>query len=314
MSYTTIIKDEIALTNKEYSKPELIAELSGFIRNNATIKNKKVYLTTENINITRRISNFLNILFNITTEVTTIENLNFSKKELYQITIDEKVEEILKDIGYYNDKNKYLESPPDYILDDNETIRAYLKGTFLCTGSINDPKTSRYHMELLITKPKEAIFVQKLLNTYDLNAKILNREKGYMIYIKEAEKISDFIKIVDAVKAVLYYENIRVYRDEKNIANRLNNCEQANTDKIIANATKQLDDIKLLEETASLTLLDDKCMQVVEYRKKYPESSLKELAEIISEGTGKKLSKSGLNHRLKKIKDIAQRIRKNQKS
>ena len=81
MSYTTIIKDEIALTNKEYSKPELIAELSGFIRNNATIKNKKVYLTTENINITRRISNFLNILFNITTEVTTIENLNFSKKE-----------------------------------------------------------------------------------------------------------------------------------------------------------------------------------------------------------------------------------------
>ena len=169
-------------------------------------------------------------------------------------------------------------------------------------------------MELLITKPKEAIFVQKLLNTYDLNAKILNREKGYMIYIKEAEKISDFIKIVDAVKAVLYYENIRVYRDEKNIANRLNNCEQANTDKIIANATKQLDDIKLLEETASLTLLDDKCMQVVEYRKKYPESSLKELAEIISEGTGKKLSKSGLNHRLKKIKDIAQRIRKNQKS
>ena len=314
MSYTTIIKDEIALTNKDYSKPELIAEISGFIRNNATIKNKKVYLTTENINITRRISNFLNILFNINTEVTTIENLNFSKKELYQITIKDKVEEILKDIGYYNENNKYLESPPDYILDDNETIRAYLKGTFLCTGSINDPKTSRYHMELLITKPKEAIFVQKLLNTYDLNAKILNREKGYMIYIKEADKISDFIKIVDAVKAVLYYENIRVYRDEKNIANRLNNCEQANTDKIIANATKQLDDIKLLEETASLTLLDDKCMQVVEYRKKYPESSLKELAEIISEGTGKKLSKSGLNHRLKKIKDIAERIRKNQKS
>ena len=314
MSYTTTIKDEIALTNKDYTKPELIAELSGFIRNNATIKNNKIYLTTENINITRRISNFINILFNINTDVTTIENLNFSKKELYQITIEDNVNDILKDIGYYNNNNKYLENPPDYILDDNETIKAYLKGTFLCTGSINDPKTSRYHMELLIAKPKEAIFVQKLLNTYDLNAKILNREKGYMIYIKEADKISDFIKIVDAVKAVLYYENIRVYRDEKNIANRLNNCEQANTDKIIANATKQLDDIKLIEDTASLTLLDDKCLEAVEYRKAYPETSLKELAEIISEETGKKLSKSGLNHRLRKIKDLADRIRKNQKS
>ena len=299
MSYTTTIKDEIALTTKEYSHPEIIAELSGFIRNNATIKNKQIFLTTENINITRRISNFLNKLYNINTDVTIIENLNFSKKELYQITIKEKVEEILKNIGYYDENNKYLDNPPGYILDDNETIRAYLKGTFLCTGSINDPKTSRYHMELLITKPKEAVFVQKLLNTYELNAKILNREKGYMIYIKEADKISDFIKIIDAVKAVLYYENIRVYRDEKNIANRLNNCEQANIDKVIANATKQL---------------DDKCMQVVEYRKKYPESSLKELAEIISNETGKKITKSGLNHRLRKIKELAERVRKNQNS
>ena len=314
MSYTTTIKDEIALTTKEYSHPEIIAELSGFIRNNATIKNKQIFLTTENINITRRISDFLNKLYNINTDVTIIENLNFSKKELYQITIKEKVEEILKNIGYYDENNKYLDNPPGYILDDNETIRAYLKGTFLCTGSINDPKTSRYHMELLITKPKEAVFVQKLLNTYELNAKILNREKGYMIYIKEADKISDFIKIIDAVKAVLYYENIRVYRDEKNIANRLNNCEQANIDKVIANATKQLDDIKLLEDTASLTLLDDKCMQVVEYRKKYPESSLKELAEIISNETGKKITKSGLNHRLRKIKELAERVRKNQNS
>ena len=314
MSYTTTIKNEIALTTKEYSQPEIIAELSGFIRNNATIKRKKIYLTTENLNITKRISEFLKLLYEIKTNITVIENLNFSKKDLYQITIDNKVDELLTDIGYYDDKHKYLENPPSYILDDNETIKAYLKGAFLCTGSINDPKTSRYHMELLITKPKEAIFIQKLLNSFDLNAKILSRDKGYMIYIKEADKISDFIKIVDAVSAVLYYENIRVYRDEKNIANRLNNCEQANTDKVIATATKQLEDIKLIEETASMSLLDDKCTQTVKYRKKYPEVSLKELAEIISKETNNKITKSGLNHRLRKITDLAERLRKNQKS
>ena len=168
-------------------------------------------------------------------------------------------------------------------------------------------------MELVIKMPDEAVFIQKLLNTFDLNAKILNRDKNYMIYIKEAEKISDFIKIIDATKAVLYYEDIRVYRDEKNITNRLNNCEQANIEKVISNANKELEDIKLLEETDTLSLLDEKVLIAVKYRKKYPESSLKDLAEIISKDTKSKITKSGLNHRLRKMKDLAKRIRKNLK-
>ena len=134
-----------------------------------------------------------------------------------------------------------------------------------------------------------------------------------MIYIKEADKISDFIKILDATKAVLYYENIRVYRDEKNMTNRLNNCEQANIDKIISTATRQLDDIKVLEDTASISLLDDKCQELVRYRKEYPEASLQELANIISNDTKKKITKSGLNHRFRKITDLAEKIKKNLK-
>ena len=313
MSYTTTIKNEIALSTENYEEPELIAELSGFIRNNANINKEKIIITTENNNIINRLTNFINILFNVEINVDTIENLNFSKNDLYQMTIIDKKNEMLKRLGVLNDKNKFLKNPPSYILDDMEEIKAYLRGVFLTSGSINDPKTSRYHMELLITEPSEAVFIQKLLNTYDLNAKILNRDKGYMIYLKEAEKISDFIKILGANQAVLYYEDIRIYRDEKNLTNRLNNCEQANTDKIIETASKQLKDIELLEETASLSLLDDKCLIVVEYRKKYPESSLKELAEIISEDTNKKITKSGLNHRLRKITDLATRIRKNLK-
>jgi hypothetical protein len=164
-------------------------------------------------------------------------------------------------------------------------------------------------MELLIDKPEEAVFVQKLLNIFDLNAKILNRDKGYMIYIKEAERISDFLKIVGATKAVLYFEDIRIYHDKKNHTNRLNNCEQANTDKIVATAQAQLKNIEILEKNLATQLLDDKTKEALEYRKKYPETSLKELSEIISMETGNKITKSGLNHRFRKINDLAQKLK-----
>ena len=165
-------------------------------------------------------------------------------------------------------------------------------------------------MELLIQQPEEAVFVQKLLNLFDLNAKILARDKGYMIYIKEAEKISDFIKILGANKAVLYFEDVRIYRDQKNQTNRLNNCEQANIDKVIQTATTQLEQIKIIEENDGIMLLDDKTKDALEYRKKYPEASLKELAEIISLETNKSITKSGLNHRLRKIKELAENLEK----
>ena len=232
------------------------------------------------------------------------------QKNLYQISISQKTSLILQDLAYLDNNGTYIETPPTYIVGANEELRAYLRGVFLCTGSINDPKTSRYHMELLISKPNEAVFIQKLLNVFDLNAKILNREKGYMIYIKEAEKISDYIRILGASQAVLYFENARIYREKKNQTNRLNNCEQANMDKIFATAQQQLEQIALIEETGSIELLDDRTKVALEFRKKYPESSLKELSEIISVETGKPITKSGLNHRYRKIRDLAIQLEK----
>lgn len=132
-----------------------------------------------------------------------------------------------------------------------------------------------------------------------------------MIYLKEAEKISDYIKILGANNAVMYFENVRIYREQKNQTNRLNNCEQANIDRVVATATSQLDQIRIIEETASLDLLDDKTKETLDYRKKYPEASLKELSEIISLETSKPITKSGLNHRLRKIKELADNLSKN---
>ena len=130
-----------------------------------------------------------------------------------------------------------------------------------------------------------------------------------MVYIKEAEKISDFLRMIKAFQAVLYFEDIRIYRDHKNMTNRLNNCEQANIDKLISSAEQQLKDINLLKEHIGLELIDDKIREVCEYRLKYPETSLLELSEIISLETGNPITKSGLYHRFRKIKEMANKIK-----
>lgn len=307
MSYTTKIKNEIVEIALE--KSEALAELSAYIRNNGSISNNKLVLTTENINIKNKLIDLFEEIYETTPNIEVKDGLNFNKKDLYVISISDNLDFILKDLCYYDENSEFMDSPKEYLVGANEEIRAYLRGVFLATGSINDPKTSRYHMEILITKPTEAVFVQKLLNIFDLNAKILTRDKGYMIYIKEADKISDFLKIVGASKAVLYFEDVRIYHEAKNHTNRLNNCEQANTDKVIEAAAIQLKNIEILEENLAVELLDDKTKEALEYRKKYPEASLKELSEIISLETNNKITKSGLNHRFRKINELASRLK-----
>lgn len=308
MSFTTTIKEEISRIDN--TKSESIAELSGFMRNNGSYSDTTIDLVSENATVVKRVYKLCKDLYDITCEIETRKGNNFSKNNLYLIMIDDKVDFILKDLSVIDENGEYLPQPASYIADSEAEIRAYLRGSFLTKGSINDPKTSRYHLEFLIDEREEAEFIQKLLNNFSLNSKILSREKGYMVYIKEAERIGDFLRIISAFNAVLYYEDIRIYRDHKNMTNRLNNCEQANIDKIVETATKQLEDIRYLKENLGIELLDDKTKEIIEYREKYPEASLLELSEIISYETGKSITKSGLNHRFRKIRELAEKMRK----
>ena len=308
MSFTTTIKEEISRIDN--TKSESIAELSGFMRNNGSYSDTTIDLVSENATVVKRVYKLCKDLYDITCEIETRKGNNFSKNNLYLIMIDDKVDFILKDLSVIDENGEYLPQPASYIADSEAEIRAYLRGSFLTKGSINDPKTSRYHLEFLIDEREEAEFIQKLLNNFSLNSKILSREKGYMVYITEAEKIGDFLRIISAFNAVLYYEDIRIYRDHKNMTNRLNNCEQANIDKIVETATKQLEDIRYLKENLGIELLDDKTKEIIEYREKYPEASLLELSEIITYETGKSITKSGLNHRFRKIRELAEKMRK----
>ncbi len=311
MSFSTTIKNE--LTRIDSTQSEKLALLSAFFRNNAIYTTDRIELITENSTVAKYLFQLLKDTYQVTLQIEKRKNNNFAKNNLYIMTLHEKMDLILKDLSVISERGYYLVEPQDYMVSTIEDQRAYLRGLFLAKGSINDPKTSRYHLEFSIDTREEAEFDQDLLNNFDLNSKILTRDKGYMLYVKEAEKIGDFLRIIKATSALLYYEDIRIYRDHKNMANRLNNCEQANIDKTIETATRQVEDIQYLIDEVGLDLLDDKTKEAANYRLKYPESSLLELSEIISLETGNKITKSGLNHRFRKIKELVQRLKDSKK-
>lgn len=300
MSFTSTVKNEVS--KLDINEIDSITELSAIIKNTAVISNN-ITITTENASVARRIFSLVKDLFNYVSKITVRRGYNFNKNYIYIIEINHDIEKIIKKLSL--DKN----IPEEYMVDDIELKRAYLRGLFLGSGSVNDPKKSRYHLEFLVDTKEYAEFINNLLNDFRLNSKILKRESKYMIYIKEAEKIGDFLRIINATNAVFYFEDIRIYRDHKNMTNRLNNCEQANVDRIIETANNQIKDIEILEQNDVIDLLDDKVKQVLKYRKKYPEVSLSELSEIITIETGNSITKSGIYHRMKKITDLAKKIK-----
>jgi len=301
MSFTSIVKNE--LSKLELEKIDAITELSAILKNNATIDSNCIKIMTENSSVARHIFNILKDVYKISPKITVRRGYNYNKNYIYILEIKEKKDLIIKDLSL--DTN----IPNNYILDDDNLTRIYLRGVFIACGSVNDPKKSRYHLEFMVDSLEYAEFIKDKLNIYFLNSKVIKRDNKFMIYIKEAEKIGDFLRMINAISALLYYEDIRIYRDHKNMTNRLNNCEQANVDKIIETANNQVKDIELIESIGGLDLLDEKVKIAAIYRMKYKEASLVELSEIISLETGVPITKSGLHHRFTKIKEMANRIR-----
>ncbi len=300
MSFTSRIKNE--LVESELSKLEQVSELSGLLKNSID-NSSKLNITTENAAIARLIFNRLKNNYDALIRVSVKKGYNYNKNYIYGLEVYKNVDNIIKDLS--------LDSivPNSYLIDDEDTKRAYIRGVFLAFGSVNDPKTSQYHMELSFDNLEYANFINDILDSYNLNSKILKRDSRFIVYIKESEKITDFLRIIKATNALLYYENIRIYRNRNNKINRINNCEQANVDKIIQSAKNQIDDINCIIKRDAYQLLDDKVKVAADYRLKYPEESLTELSRIMTMETGTSITKSGLHHRFNKIKLLAQRLK-----
>ena len=304
MSFTSRIKNE--LVTLDLSKLETVSELSGLLRN-SIFENKSLVVATENAALAKFIFNNLKTNYNALIKVSVKKGYNYNKNYIYGLDIYKNSDVIVKDMSL--DK----QIPDRYLIDDEDTKRAYISGVFLACGSINDPKTSQYHMEFSFDNEEYAMFFSDMLNSYNLNSRILKRDSRFIVYVKESEKIADFLRIIKATNALLYYENIRIYKSRNNKINRINNCEQANVDKTIQSAANEIKDINYIKECDAYDLLDEKLKEACFYRLKYPEESLTELSRIISLETGVSITKSGLHHRFNKIKLLAERLKNKEK-
>ena len=218
-------------------------------------------------------------------------------KQIYILRIIERIDFIKKDISVG------IKINVEDLVSDEEKI-AFIKGAFLAVGNVSNPSTSGYHLEFIFTKERLAKQVLNLLNYFNLKAKLIKRGYKNIVYIKASECISDLIKMFKATNSLFYFEDIRIYRDHKNMVNRLNNCEIANQEKTFRTGQAQVEAINYLISHDLMGLLDENTRIVANARIKYPEVSMQELADIVTLEYNYKIGKSGINHRFIKINNL----------
>ncbi|WP_096269465.1 DNA-binding protein WhiA [Paucisalibacillus globulus] len=309
MSFASEIKKE--LTTAEIESCCGNAELAALIRMNGTVSVSQFRYTldvqTENAAIARRIYMLIKASFSsIPVELLVRKKMKLKKNNVYIVRLKEDVHEMLTELGIMKDSYTFVREISDQYLEKDCCKRAYLRGAFLAGGSVNNPETSSYHLEISNSSEEHNEGLCELLNSFGLRARVLDRKKGFIVYIKEAEKITEFLSVIGANIALFKFEDVRIVRDMRNSVNRLVNCETANLNKTIGAAIRQIENIKYIERTVGLEALPEKLREVAILRVQHEEVSLKELGELVSSG---QISKSGINHRLKKIDEFAEKIK-----
>lgn len=310
MSFSNDLKNE-ASKIKIQSPRLYLDELSGFMRTCSVLiddeNNTSLKFVTENASIARRI---FTLLKSYTTELEAFSSKNntFKKTNLYTIVVKDKyaIDDIVYDTEFIF--NRDYDNPnynnPSFIDRNEQSIRAYLRASFLGSGSVTNPERG-YHLEFVGRNEEFAEGIKTLLNKKGLNGKISIRKSNFIIYLKEADQISDFMALIGASRSLLKFENVRVVKDLRNNVNRLVNCETANIGKTITASMKQVEDIEYLIDTDRFMELSEDLIEVGKLRLENEESSLKEISEL-TEG---KYSRSGINYRLKKISSLAEKFR-----
>jgi cell division protein WhiA len=308
MSFASVTKKE--LTNLEVKGCCSKAELSALIRMNGSLSfsNREliVDIQTENAAIARRIYTLIKMNYQIQVELLVRKKMRLKKNNVYIVRLKESAKEILEDLKIIAEGFSFIQDISDDLIKKKCCKRSYLRGAFLAGGSVNNPETSSYHLEIASMYQEHNQSLCELMNKFGLNSKTLERKKGFITYLKEAEKITEFLNIIGAHNSLLRFEDIRIVRDMRNSVNRLVNCETANLNKTIGAALRQVENIKFIENTVGLEVLPGKLREIAELRVAYQDVTLKELGEMVSGGT---ISKSGINHRLRKIDEIADKLR-----
>ncbi|WP_107841648.1 DNA-binding protein WhiA [Metasolibacillus meyeri] len=312
MSFASETKKE--LTQVDVDDASLKAEVSALIRMNGSLSfaNRQLSLDiqTENAAIARRLYTIVKKLYPYNVELLVRKKMRLKKNNVYICRLREGARELLTDLQIISDEFQFNHAIAQSLVQKKNHKRAYLRGAFLAGGSVNNPETSSYHLEIYSLYKEHGEALAELMNTFQLNAKTIERKKGFVTYLKEAEKISDFLSLVGAHQAMLKFEDVRIVRDMRNSVNRIVNCETANLNKTIGAALRQVENIRYIDNAIGLDQLPEKLREIARLRVEYQDVTLKELGEMVSTGV---VSKSGVNHRLRKIDEIAEAIRRGEK-
>lgn len=308
MSFASDVKKE--LTTLEVHIEHAKAELAALIRMNGavTLVNRQFVLNvqTENAAIARRIYTLLKDHYHVNSELLVRRKMKLKKNNVYIVRLKQETQSILEDLEIMDGFMFNTRVSPT-IMGNEQKMRSYLRGAFLAGGSVNNPETSRYHLEIYSMYEEQCQDLCDMLIYYGLNGRVTERRNGHITYLKGAEEIADFLVLVGATNAMLKFEDVRIVRDLRNSVNRLMNCENANMNKTADAAKKQIENIQLIEDKVGLDSLPEKPREVAEVRLENPEISLKELGEILPSGP---ITKSGINHRIRKINEFAEQLQK----
>jgi len=314
LTFSGQIKEELA---KHWSEARhcQIAEIAAIISmcGRVTIDSRERYaikVKTENLSVARKYFTLLEKTFNIKTETFVSRSLNRETMS-YTVTIKKHEEAIrvlqaVKLLDAAGDIVEEFSMVKNLIIQHSCCKRAFLRGAFLAAGSISNPEKS-YHIEIVCAGSRKAEQIKNIINSFDLDAKVIVRKKSHVVYIKEAAQIVDLLNVMEATNALMNMENIRILKEIRNSVNRKVNCETANINKTVSAAGKQIEDIRYIQERIGLRKLPEGLREMAQVRLEYPNASLKELGDLLSTPIGK----SGVNHRLRKLSEIADKLREN---
>lgn len=310
MSFSTEAKDELARIFSE-KRCCCIAELAALTRLNGTMmidENQQVSLvvTTESSPVARKIFRLFKELYDVEPKIRIQRKKKFKKNIIYSVYLPSfpGIDKVLKELGILSANGDVLPRIKKSFVKTKCCRRSYLRGVFLGVGSMSNPE-SNYHLELITNNKRYAYALAQLMGRFpELSAKVGSRKKSYIVYLKESEQIAAFLNIIGAHRALLEFENIRIMKDMRNKVNRLVNCDTANLKKSVNASLRQIKQIKLIEQTIGLEKLPLRLREVAYLRLENPDSSLRELGEMLQPPVGK----SGVNHRFRKIETIAEKI------
>lgn len=313
MSFSSEVKEELSL-QMDKSRHCQIAELTAIISMCGRVSisardNVYVKIQTENLYVARKCHALLWKVFRINGEVSVKIHGVRGQNRTYTVAVRSHEEglRVLKAVRLIGED---LEVAENLSLVDNLIVqksccrRAFIRGAYMVSGSISDPEKF-YHFEIVCATMPKAVQLQQIICSFDLDAKIVQRKNHFVVYIKEGAQIVDILNVMEAHRALMNLENIRIVREMRNTVNRKVNCETANINKTVNAAVKQIEDIEYLQTCMGLEKLPENLEQIARLRLEQRDATLKELGLMLTPQVGK----SGVNHRLKKLSEMAEKLR-----